>query len=111
VVWEPILATDWNSPRTGTLARIWDPRAIQFWDNQHLVAQSLRKSMKATAGYSEPRCCIHKGFFWDMAFVFAAQSRWPEALPLPRLYSGPVVSVAEKLNAAIGEDVARSELH
>jgi hypothetical protein len=38
VVWEPILRSDWSRPTRPVLARISDPRAKQFWDKDHLIA-------------------------------------------------------------------------
>ena len=41
VVWEPMLPTDWSRPSGMVQSRISDPRAVQFWDKNHLVAKEL----------------------------------------------------------------------
>jgi hypothetical protein len=38
VVWEPQVDSDWAPPATEVMARIWDPRAKQYWDKGHLVS-------------------------------------------------------------------------
>jgi hypothetical protein len=83
VVWEPILPTDWRSPTTGALARISDPRARQFWDPKHLVAQFLRK----TAGERPPPA---SGYYWDLAAVYAPHARWG-GKSVPAFWNGPVI--------------------
>ena len=42
VVWEPMLPTNWFRPSRLVQRRISDPRAVQFWDKNHLVAKELR---------------------------------------------------------------------
>lgn len=100
MVWEPILATDWKSPSAGTLGRICDSRARQFWDPGHIVAQQMARNAKANPSQSEPDCCVSKGFYWDDAIVYAVHSRWKDA-PAPVFWRGPVVRVIPGLQEAL----------
>jgi hypothetical protein len=38
VIWQPLVSTDW-APTTDAMARVWDPRARHYWDNEN----SLRR--------------------------------------------------------------------
>jgi hypothetical protein len=42
------------------MARIADPRAIQFWDKDHLVATELRQQFPS----SQSLCCQRNGILW-----------------------------------------------
>jgi hypothetical protein len=88
-VWEPILFTDWSKPGAGVLARLSDPRAVQFWDSQHLVAKQLAKD--ARAPQPEPHCCTRNGILWDLAAVYPPHVLWTDRLPQAVLFDGPVV--------------------
>ena len=49
VVWEPMLPTNWFRPSRLVQRRISDPRAVQFWDKNHLVAKELNASFRLAA--------------------------------------------------------------
>jgi hypothetical protein len=98
VVWEPILVTDWSAPSGGTLARISDTRARQFWDPNHEVSVALEKMARQIG--SAPRTNSGKGFYWDQAIVFAPQSRW-ENDKAPSFWQGPVYQVIPALEESL----------
>jgi len=104
-VWEPMLATDWASPTSSTLARISDPRAIQFWDKEHLFGRELRHDLLANPSAPRPNCCDRSGIYWDMAVLYPKQATWANSLPSPAFVDGPVVSIQaslrEKLTAML----------
>jgi hypothetical protein len=102
VVWEPILATDWNSPSANTLARIPDRRVRQFWDSKHVVANALNKIMKEKSRQPEPSCCVQKGFYWDDAILYPPLARWKDE-PISVFWDGPVVRIAPALEKALTE--------
>lgn len=85
VVWEPILPTDWFTPTSGTLARISDPRAVQFWDHDHVVSRLLSSALPA----GQPTCCRRRGALWDDIVLFPADRRLGVASP--SWISGPIV--------------------
>jgi hypothetical protein len=95
VIWEPILPTDWAAPGSGTLARLADPRAVQFWDKGHLLARELEKSLAASA--SQPDCCKQAGNLWDLAALYPKGARWAGLLPGPVFINGPVVQMREQI--------------
>jgi hypothetical protein len=86
-IWEPILPTDWSRPTSVVLHRLSDPRAIQMWDEHHMVARLL----KAAAGDRNPGCCKHNETLWDIIAVYPPGAQWTDSLPAPELFAGPVV--------------------
>ena len=86
---------------TGTLARIPDSRARQFWDPQHLVSLELSRIRKAMPGEPEPACCKEKGFFWDDAILFAPHAQWKDA-SAPLFWNGPVWKIISPLQHILG---------
>jgi hypothetical protein len=104
VVWEPILSTDWASPSTGVLARVFDRRAAQYWDREQLVA----KQMATHEDQPEPECCLRDGILWDLAAVYARGARWTDRIPSAVYVDGPVVEIRDALKAAIVEAAAGS---
>lgn len=96
-IWEPILLTDWNRPTSAVLDRLSDGRAVQWWDEQHLIAGLL----KASAG-ENPICCKRNGTLWDVIAVYPPGAQWNEVLPAPEFISGPVVRGAPNWEAQLG---------
>ncbi len=96
VVWEPILPTDWRPPSGSALARIPDPRARQFWDPTHLVAQALREAAKQNPHQPRLDCCTQKGFYWDDAILYAPRQRWEDE-PASAFWNGPVYRIIPNL--------------
>jgi hypothetical protein len=90
-VWEPILPTDYSSPRTLALARLSDARVAQYWDKNHLFAEQLEHKIEADAGQPQPSCCVRKGTQWDEVVVYGQDVRWDEQLPRAAFLNGPVV--------------------
>ena len=102
VVWEPILTTDWKAPSRNTLARIFDRRAKQFWDPQHLVAAEIARIAEQKPAQSGPDCCVKKGFHWDEVVLYAPHARWSDG-PTPAYWNGPVYRIASVLEKALNE--------
>lgn len=96
-IWEPILPTDWNRPTSAVLDRLSDGRAVQWWDEQHLMAGLL----KASAGEG-PKCCKRNETLWDVIAVYPPGAQWKETLPAPAFISGPVVRGAPNWEAQLG---------
>jgi hypothetical protein len=99
VIWEPILRTDWSAPRRGTLARISDRRARQFWDPNHLVSVQLSRNRVAKAGQQGPDCCEDQGFFWDDAILYGPHAHWKD-MPVAVFWNGPVWKIIPQLEKA-----------
>jgi hypothetical protein len=96
-----MLATDWRSPASSTLARIPDGRVRQFWDAKHLVSLELSRIRMANPGQTEPVCCQDKGFFWDEVILFAPKAHWRDE-PVSLFWNGPVWEVVASLERAVG---------
>ncbi|HKV27932.1 MAG TPA: hypothetical protein VJN90_06635 [Candidatus Acidoferrales bacterium] len=94
-MWEPILPTDWRKPGTATLARISDPRAVQFWDPHHLASREIQRSIAANG------VAIHGhtsgGNLWDLALLYLPGPAFNGALPAPAFLDGPIVDVTTEL--------------
>jgi hypothetical protein len=108
VVWEPILTTDWAPPSGGTLARISDVRAEQFWDRDHVVASSLAPIAQHLPSARQPGCCIQRGFYWDDAILFPAGSLWSASLPVS-FWDGPVVNALHALQNLLDEQTNNAQ--
>jgi hypothetical protein len=87
VVWEPILPTDWASPSRIVQSRIADPRAMKFWDKDHLVAKALREHLSG----SQTPCCSSAGILWDVVAVYPKNAGLDS---VPSFIDGPVVDAA-----------------
>ncbi|HEV2387295.1 MAG TPA: hypothetical protein VGS20_08570 [Candidatus Acidoferrales bacterium] len=98
VVWEPILATDWEMPSGSTLGRVSDARARQFWDPKHVISAALSEGDKQGSLQSRPNS--GGGYYWDEAIVYGPQSRWERA-PTATFWQGPVYRVIPGLEAAL----------
>ena len=101
VVWEPILASDFMAPTTGALRRISDTRARHFWDEDHALAKVMKRD--ARPPQPTPSCCESEGTLWDLAAVYPKGVRWDATLPPAVVFDGPVLSVADKIEEAIGK--------
>lgn len=92
VVWEPVLPTDWITPTSGVLARIRDPRAVQFWDpDRRLSAKIIETRADPPPG----------GVVWDVVAVFPKGTRWENAFPSPVFQGYPVINAAEDLRKSL----------
>lgn len=100
IVWEPILPTDWQEPTSRALARVSDPRAAQFWDSSHLVADALRKQLAD----NEPNCCVKDGHIWDAIALYAKRTEFNTA---PIFVAGPVVEAEPRMDSIL-QDALRA---
>src|SRR5262245_19441670 len=94
IVWEPVLASDLVPPTTGTLARVSDPRAAQYWDPDRAVSQLLIAVGRANPDWVRPedreRLADDDFIIWDTVVTFPPGSRWESAPPAPASYGAPV---------------------
>ena len=88
VVWEPMLPTDWSKPSGMVQSRISDPRVVQFWDKDYLVAKELRQQLS-----SSQVCCERNGIIWDVAALYPRVVPWGTSAPV--FFSGAVLDVAD----------------
>ena len=79
-------------------SRISDPRAVQFWDKDHLVAKELRQQLSGSQ-----ICCQRNGIIWDVAALYPTDIQWDTA---PAFFGGAVLDVAanvrQRLSAMSG---------
>jgi hypothetical protein len=94
-----MLATDWQSPTSGVLARLKDTRARQYWDPRHQVA--LRLAADARAPQPKQACCLRNNILWDLAALYPPGGEWTDALPPAVFFNGPVVKRKSELETAL----------
>jgi len=105
VVWEPVIRTDLAPPTNGTLSRISDSRARQYWDNDLSLSSYLVSVARANPSWVRPgdrERVIDEGVIvWDVALVFPAGPVWDSSLPQPSFYGGPIVDEVGMIRAAL----------
>jgi hypothetical protein len=99
MVWEPILPTDFSAPTTSVLHRASDRRVQQHWDSEHVLADQMARD--ARPPQPKPDCCVRSGNLWDLAAVYPKGARWDDRMPTATFFNGPVVDVADSLEAAL----------
>lgn len=105
VVWQPMLATDWGRPGSGTLGRLNDQRVRQFWDADRTVAQAFKTSFpEREDGLG---CCVTDGVWWDLMAAFPPGTEWSARFPEPLLLDGTVEEVADRFTALLDGSRAR----
>jgi len=82
------LWTDWGAPSTVTLKRIYDPRASQYWDKEHLISRLLGERDRSSV-------------IWDYVAVYEPGSVWGQAPPEPAFSDVPVVRAIDGTREAL----------
>lgn len=70
-------------------SRISDPRVVQFWDKDHLVARELKQQFPT----SQTLCCQRKGVLWDVAALYPAGVAWDTSAPV--YFGGAILDVKD----------------
>ena len=103
-VWEPMLATDWQSPGELVLARLKDSRVQQYWDPGHLLALRLAADAH-DRGRNDPQpsqaCCLSDNILWDLAALYPAGAQWKETLPPAIFFNGSIIERRDELATAL----------
>ena len=89
-----MLPTDWSKPSGMVQSRISDPRAVQFWDKDHLVAKELQHQLSTSQ-----ICCQRNGIIWDAAAVYPKNVQWGASPPV--FFGGAVLDVADDVRQRI----------
>jgi hypothetical protein len=88
-----MLPTDWSKPSGMVQGRISDPRVVQFWDKDHLVAKELQQQLSPSQ-----ICCQRNGVIWDAAAVYPNGVQWGSA---PAFFGGAVLDVAGQVRERV----------
>lgn len=102
VVWEPMLPTDWSRPSGMVQSRISDPRVVQFWDKDHIVARELKEQFPS----SQTLCCQRSGILWDVAAIYPPRVEWGSSAPV--YFGGAILDVADKVRQRLSNTDAAS---
>ena len=89
-----MLPTDWAKPSGMVQARISDPRVVQFWDKEHLVAKELQQHLS-----SSQICCQRNGIIWDAAALYEKDMQWETSTPV--FFGGAVLDVAGQVRQRV----------
>jgi len=100
VVWQPVIKTDLGPPTTRTLARISDPRAVQFWDPHRLVSAALLQAVRAVPWRLEPDL-TRSPIVWDFVGVYPAGTQWKGDIPFPAYLTLPVARQIDGVRQAL----------
>ncbi|HET7224799.1 MAG TPA: hypothetical protein VFK69_03705 [Candidatus Eisenbacteria bacterium] len=99
VVWEPVTPGDHavRLPPMGTLARIGDPRAAQYWDPDRALSRRMVAELPKDTLASVAQTGSGAPIAWDCVALFRAGRRWDERFPVPDWAAWPVLDVADTL--------------
>jgi len=77
------------------LNRISDPRVMQFWDKEHLLATRMARDARKPQPVLE--CCVQNNHLWDLVAVYGPGVTWDAVMPTAVVFDGPVVYVKEAI--------------
>jgi hypothetical protein len=100
VVWEPVIWTDVGPPTTSVMARLSDPRVVQFWDPQKALSRVMVDRWRKLGKIPELE---HDTVIWDFVALYDPGARWDGGPPPPRWHGYPVVKAIDGLRAALRE--------
>ena len=101
IVWEPVLWSDLGPPTASVLSLVPDERAVQFWDKNRLLSESMVRaaledpSLLATGDAVTPEMIV-----WDFVAVYPPGAVWGKH-PRPSYYGGPVVDVIDQVRSRL----------
>jgi hypothetical protein len=101
-----MIATDWAAPSSGVLARMPDRRVQQYWDPDHVLAKRMQEDARPPQPVQD--CCVRSGILWDLAAVYPKDAVWNDKMPAAIVFNGPVVDVADSIEAAVTQRSFRS---
>jgi hypothetical protein len=98
-VWEPMLATDWQSPTSG---RAGPPQGRA---RPPVLGPAAPVALRLAADARDPQpkqaCCLRDNILWDLAALYPPGAEWKDALPPAVFFNGPVVKRKPELESAL----------
>ena len=98
VVWEHVTPSDHGLvlPGTSVLARVRDPRAMQFWDDTRALSARMVADLPADtlASVAQIESSDVK-IVWDCVALFRPGMIWQERFPVPDWSGRPVIDVLD----------------
>jgi len=77
------------------LNRMSDPRVMQFWDKEHVLARRLARDAREPQPVQE--CCVQNNHLWDLVAVYRPGVAWDAVMPTAVIFDGPVVYVKDEI--------------
>ena len=77
------------------LNRMSDPRVMQFWDKEHVLATRLASDARQPQPVQE--CCVQNNHLWDLVAVYRPGVAWDAVMPTAVVFDGPVVYVKDEI--------------
>lgn len=101
IVWEPVIVSDLGPPTSSVLARVSDPRAVQFWDESRALSKSMVATRENTWLVPEGESAPSPGMIiWDFVAVFPPKKAW-RSHEAPTSHCDPVVECIEKIRTEV----------
>jgi len=85
-------------PGTRALARVYDPRAVQYWDRDRLLSRTMVRDLPADTLRSVAQISANSAVAWDFVALFRPGVRWLDRFPIPDWAGRPVVDVVDSLS-------------
>lgn len=111
VVWEHVTPSDHGVvlPGSRVLARVSDPRAIQFWDDNRLSSRVIvhdlpRDTLLSVAQVYDSVTTVA----WDYVALYRPGVTWGDRFPVPDWAGRPVADVLERMRAQLDAIEARA---
>ena len=94
--------TDLGPPATKTLARVSDPRAVQFWDKGRSLSREIVAATRKNPAILWGADVDEEAILWDWVAVFRAGTTWDrDSFPVPVFSMNPVVDGLGGLRASL----------
>ena len=99
VVWAYFTPSDRNigMPGTSVLQRVFDPRAVQYWDHDRLLSRTMVRDLPADTLSSVAQMNADSPVAWDFVALFRPGVRWSDRFPVPDWAGRPVADVVDSL--------------
>src|SRR5258708_4137710 len=99
VVWAYFTPSDRRIqlPGTKVLARVPDPRAVQFWDAHRLLSKAMVRELPADTLRSVAQVDADTPVAWDFVALFRPGVRWLDHFPIPDWAGRPAFAITDPL--------------
>jgi len=99
-MWEHVTPADKliGIPPTSVLARIHDPRAVQYWDDERALSRLMADELPADTLASVAEVdSVAAVVPWDCIALFRAGRRWGARFPVPDWSARPVIAATDTM--------------
>lgn len=100
VVWAYFTPSDRRIqfPSTSVMARVPDPRVMQFWDAHRVLSRTMVHDLPADTLRSVAQISADTPVAWDFVALFRPGVRWLDRFPVPDWAARPVFTLVDPLS-------------